>query len=148
MKPDPQIIFNKVLCPVCMEPTGCQTNCHLTDQAKKVPRHQRKIIYDQTILPILLPQCHFRQTNTWTADTNYAVSITMIQMLSDIEGLNSVTPTKPYQFEFIISPLHKELDVKREIVRRYSNFVKTANATRSTVDFFMDGGGIPAPSGV
>lgn len=147
MKHDPEIRFSKVLCPVCMEPTGRDTDCHLSEQAQSTPKHTRKVVMNRNILPILSVNCYFRNTNLWRADTSHPVSITLVNELSDIPGLNNITPTLAYQFEFSVAPMFDEADVKKQIALKFRHFVTSRTASAMTVEKFLESTIKPVSSG-
>lgn len=124
---DPTIIWTKYLCPLCHEPTGSDSQCYNMDISQSIPPYAKNMAamgIGNSPLPIFGINCVFRQENLWDADINYPVSLPLVNKLSIIQGVNKITPIKPYSFRVSIARAFNEIDVKRSINLSYKTFIK------------------------
>lgn len=121
---NPEIFWSKVLCPMCGQPSGPESECYKNPPAN-IPPHKRKIIHNNLgVLPIYSTDCVFRQDNLWQATINYPFSEPLCKTLSQIDGLEKIYPIKQYTFQVSIARMFNAKDVKREINSAYRNFIK------------------------
>lgn len=128
---DLDIVWTKVLCPVCAEPTGPKANCvGLVEENNETIPIYKRIFNDPGlgIIPILSNNCSFRKNNMWHADINYPVSSPMLQILETIPGLDRIVPNSSYGFDITIGRIFKEEDVKRDINISLRNLIKSLQA--------------------
>jgi hypothetical protein len=124
---EPELLWSKVMCPICHQPTGPKSECYNLDAAQTLPEYKKNITGKGTgILPIMSDNCTFRQNNLWKAEINYPVSRPLVQELAKVSGVDAVVPlpqTK-YCFHVSVAKLFDEKTVKQEITRRYRQFIK------------------------
>jgi hypothetical protein len=123
-KQDPQITWTKVLCPVCNQPTGPQSECY-KNPPKNIPEHKRKIKHISLgLLPIFSKNCVFRNDNMWQADINYPVSQVLLKKIKEISGIEKINPIKSYAFQISVGKLFDEKSVKQEVNIAYKILIK------------------------
>jgi len=149
---DPEIQFSKIFCPVCGEPTGPKSTCHLSEEAQKTPASSKRVTDTRNgnMLSILSLHCFFRKKNMWEANTNNPVSVALLEELQRIPGINALSPTATYTFQFEVGPLFDELMVKRAITATYRHFIKSRAARPGPIidNSLIDSIGQYTPSGV
>ena len=114
---EPEISWNKAICPACKMPTGTKSNCHLL-QVKDIS------IVNGSVLNIFNESCLFRQNNIWDCDINYPFSEELLDRISNVPGINKVIAVAKYKFTVHISPIFDEMNVKKNITIIYNTFIK------------------------
>lgn len=114
---EPEILWNKAICPACKMPTGPRSNCHILD-VKNVS------IVNGSVLNIFNESCLFRQNNIWDCDVNYPFSDELLNRISEVPGINKVSAVAKYKFTIHISPAFDEMDVKKNVTIIYNTFIK------------------------
>jgi len=123
-KSDPAIIWKKVMCPLCHEPTGPKSECYKLPPARAIPQYKRHVVQNGVVLPVFSKNCAWRNNNLWDAQLNYPVSEPLIKHLSDIVGINRILAIGPYEFRVSIALLFDEDIVKKDINIKYKTFIK------------------------
>lgn len=124
---DPIVSWQKVLCPVCSEPTGPKSKCY-ENPPKDMPEHKRKLVSKTSgIMPIYSRSCAFRQNNLWSASINYPISDPLISRLRTIPGVDGIIPVKIHTFQVAIGDLFEEKNVKQCINAAFRAFIKEMN---------------------
>ena len=124
---DPEILWDKVLCPVCSQPTGPESDCYNLSPKPKTLNHSTGI------LPIFSKNCAFRADNLWRATLNYDLSNVLYDKLIHLEGVKKINPLDRYSFQVSISRLSNEIKVKQEITRIFKTFIKEMQSKESSL---------------
>ena len=119
--PDPQINWQKVMCPFCGEPSGPESKCEEKAKDGKVRKTEHPKLGK---LPIFSESCVFKQENLWQIHTNYPISEPLLNTLSKIQGIDRFLPIKPYTLQIVIAQLFSENEVQRSVNIAYRTFVK------------------------
>jgi hypothetical protein len=118
--PEPQISWDKILCPVCGEPTGNKSRCEEIEVNKP-----KKVAHPiMGTLPVLSSNCVFKQDNLWSVSINYPVSAPLIETLSKISGVEKIVPVKSYTMHLVIGKLFDEKEVQRNINIKFRTLIK------------------------
>lgn len=131
---DPEIEWQKVFCPICQMPTGAKSHCENLD-VNEVPAYKRFMIKRGNVIPIFSKSCIYKRENLWLANLNYPASEPLLKLFKSINGIDSVSATKPHTFQISIAPLFDEREVKKKINLSYREFIKSLQAKeRGTVE--------------
>lgn len=120
---DPEIQWEKVMCPICGQPTGSKSKCYEME-----PNEQSQSNPFVAMLPLFSLDCHYRKTNAWAATTNYPISDELLKKLSGIGGIENIIVASTYSLQIVIARLFNEEDIKKEITATYKTFIKEMQA--------------------
>lgn len=126
---EPTVLWTKVFCPICREPTGPTSKCpEMYDK-----NNPKTLLSKLGPLAIMSPSCIYRQSNMWTAHFNYTVSENLLQHLSKVVGIEDVRPVKSYSVQLAVASAFDQDDVKADVVRSFKEFVYSLSATESSL---------------
>jgi hypothetical protein len=130
---DPEILWKKIFCPICGEPTGEKSRCY-ENPPEDIPASKRKLVHKKMgILPIYSKSCIYRQDNLWEAHLNYPASAILIKKLKQIRGIERIVAVKSHALQVSIGTLFNELEVKQQINTLYKTFFKELQAIESNL---------------
>ena len=107
-KNDPTILFEKIFCDFCKEPTGSTSKCPQLNKKMMNPfagsfgeddeDTENTLLISNNKgggipLSIFSEGCIFRRHNLWKASLNYYMSIQLADHLSQVPGVESIIPT-------------------------------------------------------
>lgn len=119
--PDPQINWEKIMCPFCGEPSGPKSRCEEKAKDGKVRKTEHPKLGK---LPIFGENCVFKQENLWQIHTNYPISEPLINVLTKVQGIDRILPIKPYTLQIVIAKLFSEEQVQKNVNMTYRAFAK------------------------
>lgn len=123
---DPTILWTKIACPMCGEPTGKQSRCFESPIAQKLEAYQCRIDHPKLgIIPVFSQGCAFRNENLWQAELNYPVSEALLLEFKKISGVERISVTKSYTFQVSIASCFEERKIKSDISTAYKSFIKS-----------------------
>lgn len=126
---NPEISWEKVSCPMCGMGTGTNTKCE--DNSSK----KRQLLPSKSgYLPIFSIDCVFKRSNAWMGYINYKMTPTLLQRLSNENGVESIEVNTPYTFTVVIAKLFDEIDVKKSMAITYRSYIKELLALSSGKD--------------
>jgi len=130
---DPEILWKKIYCPICGEPTGEKSRCY-ENPPEEIPSSKRKLVHKKLgILPIYSKSCIYRQDNMWEAHFNYPASNILLKKLKTIKGIERIVAVKSHVFQVSIGTLFNELEVKQQINSTYKVFIKELQSIESNL---------------
>jgi len=132
LQKDPEITWEKVLCPRCGEPTGPSSKCETLKS-----RDKEKVLHHPTmgILPVFGPNCVFKNENMWKVHTNFPVSLALIDEITQkVDGIQTIIPLKSYTFQIVVAHLFSERDVQRNVNIVYRAFIKSLQVKFASPD--------------
>lgn len=131
---DPEILWTKVLCPVCGEPTGPYSRCFEIDPAEQKSVVSAKGRNKDKVVPLGLynEACHFRSNNLWVLELNYPISPPIVAILESTDGIENIMPIKAYSIQISIGSLFDERIVKGDVTQRINNLLKSCQAREGT----------------
>lgn len=133
---DPEVLFEKVFCPYCNARTGEDTPCDKFDNdlgsygvvAGGIP----------IPLPIFSKSCTFRKNNMWKVALNYPFSLPLAKRLDKIQGVEQLTASGKNGFQFVVSKLHPEDEIKKKVAETYRTFIKEIHSKETSLSLPMD----------
>ncbi len=127
---DPEILWTKVLCPICGEPTGPYSRCFEIDPAEQKTVVSAKGKNKDKVIPLGLynENCHFRTNNLWVLELNYPISEPIRHILDSTDGVENIMPLKAYAVQISIGSLFDEKIVKNDINQRINTLIKSCQA--------------------
>lgn len=114
---------------MCGMGTGTNTKCE--DNSSK----KRQLLPSKSgYLPIFSIDCVFKRSNAWMGYINYKMTPTLLQRLSNENGVESIEVNTPYTFTVVIAKLFDEIDVKKSMAITYRSYIKELLALSSGKD--------------
>jgi hypothetical protein len=125
---EPEIRWEKRLCPVCNEPMGESSQCYNIDTSVEVvngeEEHSAKTIeVNGELFPIFSKQCFYRKTNEFWVHTNYPISVPLANSIGSIEGVDSMVIRSPYKCSIVIAEQFDEVIVRTAVNKKYREFI-------------------------
>ena len=126
---EPEIRWEKRLCPICNEPSGEKSNCFKIETDVDVINSQdesttpRTLEVNGELYPVFSKQCYFRKNNEFWFYTNYPISMPMVTVISSVEGVETLVIRTPYKASVVIADQFDEIVVKNEVNRKYRSFI-------------------------
>jgi hypothetical protein len=129
---NPEIRWEKVLCPICGQKTGPDSKCYevSVESSKTDPNGviSKTIEVGGDILPIFSTQCHFRKNNEYLFYSNYPLSVHLVGDLGSVEGVEKLIISSPYRGKIAIADQFDDRQVRKtieEVYRSSINYVRS-----------------------
>lgn len=110
---EPDLKWTRKNCEYCMGPIGPKSGCE-NIKIKGTPPNNT-----------FSPSCPNKNGYGWIIDFNYPASLTLINAIKDIRGIDTIFPISPYRVEIRIATLADEAEVKRSVATTYKNLIKS-----------------------
>ena len=125
----PEIRWEKVLCPVCGQPTGPSSRCfEIEPEGETEDRMMlRTIEMGGSMAPILSTQCVFRKSNDYFFYTNFPLSHPLVTKIATVNGLEKIVIQSPYKGKITIAEQFEEDDIKGQVQEIYLNYIKSVS---------------------
>lgn len=126
---EPEIRWEKRLCPICHESTGENSQCFNMDSPVGIVNNDgdggssKTIEVNGELFPVFSKQCYYRKSNEFWVMTNYPISIPLVNVLSAIEGIDSIVIRSAYKCSVVIADQFDDIIVKNAINKRYREFI-------------------------
>jgi hypothetical protein len=127
----PEINWEKTLCPLCDKATGGNSKCEEINVESFGPSGPEGSIMSKTIeiegniYPVFSKQCYFKQYNSYSINTNFPLSSPLAKVICEIEGVERFTIKSPYRATIIIAEQFDDMIVKKNVNLGYFNFINT-----------------------
>lgn len=121
-----EILWEKVFCPICSEPTGKKSQCHNKSEAKELGAKEKFVSINKSLHPIFGLNCVFKENNDWKLILNYPFSSILIQELQKIDGVENLAYITKYKFKVTIGSLFDEAEVKKKVAMTLRALFKQA----------------------
>lgn len=110
-----EILWEKVFCPLCNEPTGKKSQCQNKAEARELPAKEKFVSINKSLHPVYGLNCVFRENNDWKLTLNHPFSTILVQEIEKIGGVEDLTYITKYKFKITIGSLFDEAEVKKNI---------------------------------
>jgi hypothetical protein len=135
---EPEIRWERKVCPICHGPTGDESNCHLKDPGSDSSGSIDDLIDTKTIevngelFPIFNKQCFYRKRNDFLVFTNYPISNGMANQLAAVDGIDAIVIRTPYRMDVTIAEQFDNSHVKNIFNKNYRSFINDHRKTKSS----------------
>jgi hypothetical protein len=75
------------------------------------------------LFPLFSQQCYYRTNNDYWVFFNYPVSIALVNVIAEIEGVESVIVRSPYKITVTIGEQFDDTQVRASINKKYREFI-------------------------
>ena len=125
----PEIRWEKVLCPICGQPTGPSSRCfEIEPEGESEDKIMlRTIEINGSMAPILSTQCVFRKNNEYFFYTNFPLSHPLVTKIATVNGLEKIVIQSAYKGKITIAEQFEEDDIKVEVQEIYLNYIKSVS---------------------
>jgi hypothetical protein len=126
---EPEIRWERRICPICHEPMGENSQCFNIDSPREIVNGEDDSIGAKTIeingelFPIFAKQCYFRKTNEYFVVMNYPISAPLSTLIASIEGVEMFIVKSAYKCSIIIADQFDEAVVKSAVNKKYREFI-------------------------
>jgi hypothetical protein len=126
---EPEIRWEKKICPICREPTGESSMCYnMLDRSGDMiggPEEieAKTVEVNGELFPLFSQQCYYRTNNDYWVFFNYPVSIALVNVIAEIEGVESVIVRSPYKITVTIGEQFDDTQVRASINKKYREFI-------------------------
>ena len=126
---EPEIRWEKRLCPICHEPMGEKSQCNIIEDSVELVNsneeggHSKTIDINGELFPVFSKQCYYRKMNEFWIFTNYPISVPMLNMLASIEGVDNIVARSPYKCSIVVADQFDESIVKNSLNKKYREFI-------------------------
>ena len=126
---EPEIRWERRLCPVCHEPMGESSQCFNIDNQAEIMNTDgdggpsKTIDVNGELFPIFSKQCFYRKTNEYWVVLNYPLSVPLVNTMSSVEGVDAVIVRSPYKCSIVIADQFEDAIVKTLINKKYREFI-------------------------
>jgi hypothetical protein len=126
---EPEIRWERRICPICHEPMGESSQCYNIDSAREIVNGDddeagsKTIEVNGELFPIFAKQCYFRKTNEYIVVTNYPISAPLANLMSAIEGVELFVIKSAYKCSIIVADQFDEAIVKASVNKKYREFI-------------------------
>ena len=123
----PEIRWEKVLCPICGQPSGPSSRCYeIEPEGEGEDKIMLKTIeINGSMSPILSTQCVFRKSNDYFFYTNFPLSHPLVTKIGSVNGLEKVVIHSPYKGKITVAEQFEEEDVKKDVQETYLDYIKS-----------------------
>jgi len=126
---EPEIRWEKKICPICHGPTGESGNCHSKEINADVlnsiddPLETKTIDVNGELFPIFSKQCYYRKKNDYLVFANYPISNALATTLGSVDGIDNIILRSPYRMDVTIADQFEWVQVKNIFNKSYRDFI-------------------------
>ena len=126
---EPEIRWERRICPVCHEPMGESSQCFSLENPVEIMNNEadgagsKTIDVNGELFPVFSKQCYYRKTNEYWVFTNYPISVPLINSLAAVEGVDTVIVRSPYKCSIIIADQFEDSVVRASVNKKYREFI-------------------------
>jgi len=135
---EPEIRWEKKLCPLCHGPTGEESVCHSRDISSDIlnsvedPLDTKTIEVNGELFPIFNKQCFYRKRNDYLVFTNYPISNALANSLGAVDGIENIIIRSPYRLDVTIAEQFDSVQVKNLLNKSYRVFINDYRKTKNS----------------
>lgn len=136
-KKEPEIRWEKKICPICHEPTGESSACYNLDRPVDIVNSSMEEAETKTIevngelFPVFSQQCYYRKTNDYWVVFNFPVSNALVSCLAEIEGVETIIVRSVYKITLTIGDQFDDAQVRSAVSKRYREFINAIRKQKS-----------------
>lgn len=126
---EPEIRWEKKICPVCHEPTGEASSCYNFDRAVDIVNsnldeaESKTIEVNGELYPIFSQQCYYRKNNDYWVVFNYPVSAALANIIAETEGIEVMVIRSAYKLTITIGDQFDDGVVRAHVNKKYRDFI-------------------------
>ena len=126
---EPEIRWEKRICPICHEPTGENSQCFSIENPAEIMSSAdyegsaKTIEINGELFPVFAKQCYYRKNNEYWLYTNYPISIPLANMIESIEGIEIVVIRTAYKCSVVRADQFDDAVVKNLTNKKYRDFI-------------------------